>query len=43
MIQPENQNELLNRKNDLARLLQESGQSLIKIHGEKYSLERELT
>ena len=43
MIQPENQNELLGRKDDLKRLLQKSSHSLVKIHGEKYVLERELT
>jgi hypothetical protein len=43
VIQPENQNDLLGRKNDLSKLLQESGQSLVKIHGDKFVLERELT
>ena len=43
MIQPENQNKFFSRKNELTRLLQESGHSLIEIHGDKYVYERELT
>ncbi len=43
MIQPEYQNDLIQRKNDLTKLLQETGHSLVKINDEKHILERELT